>query len=709
MDENTFGINILPENDVERIEALKRYRIADTPSEESFDDIAKLATQIFRVPISLLSLVDAESVFFKVNIGMGQAKQSTRGTSLCALAILDKEITVFEDALKEPCLMANPNVVGNFGLRFYAGAPLITHDGFLIGTLCIIDQKVRNFTDEDKRILEGLAKVAMDQIELRRSSLDTIDELKQSNIQLNNSQTEIESVVDKLAAINEEIEVTNDELNGANDKLSQSYDLTVLLNKNLQNSQLRFESFINKAPVAIAILVGSEFIIEVANDMMLKVWGKTKEIIDEPLALALSELQGQPYLSILDEVYSSGETFIGDVANVKLDIDGTLKDCYFNFIYEPLKNDNGETVAIIVIANEVTDSINKKQELENLNKQLEIALYAGELGTFNLDIATGKMNCSRQCEENYGLKENDKFDFQDLMNAIEPEYRDAVNEQISDAVQNKSVYHSEYLIKWPDGTLHWMSTSGLPSYDANGNATNIIGVTADVTNRKNYETQKDDFLSIASHELKTPITSLKASIQLLSKLKHKHGHEMIPKLIDQSMKSMEKLNTLVDDLLNVNRVSEGHLELVKETFTISEMLGKCCNHIRDAGKHKLVLLGDLNATIYADQHQIDQVVVNFVNNAVKYAPYSTDIFLIVEKLDDKVKVIVRDTGDGIDPEIQPFLFERYFRANQQSKTYSGLGLGLYISAEIIKRHNGEIGVHSVVGEGSSFWFTLPLN
>ncbi|RZJ44656.1 MAG: GAF domain-containing protein [Chryseobacterium sp.] len=649
MIENTFGMKIVPENDKERLKALHRYKITDTPSEDSFDGIAKLATQIFNVPISLLSLVDAESVFFKANIGMGRAKEANRGKSLCALAVLDHKVTVFEDAIKEPCLMANPNVMGDFGLRFYAGAPLITHDGFLIGTLCIIDKKPREFSEAERKILEGLAATAMEQIELRRSSLDTIDELKKSNLQLTNTELELKSAIEELATINEEMEATNEELHTANENVSKSYDLTVVLNKNLKNSELRLKSFISKAPIAFGILTGEDLAIEVANDMILKIWGKDKTILGKPIEEALPELKGQPYFQILKNVFETGITYFGNTAHVKLESEGNLKDCYFDFIYEPLKNEQGETIAIIVIANEVTDRIVKKQELENLNQQMEIALHAGQLGSYNLNLVTGEINSSDQCKANYGLANDSKFDFEDLMNITVPEYREILKEKINLSVENNIPLHAEYLIKWPDESLHWINAAGLPNFDENGIATNIIGVTVDITKRKNYETQKD----------------------------------------------------------NLNRLSGGNLELTKEVFTVSEMLNACCDDIRIAGKHHLLLKGDLEATIFADLQRIDQVVVNLVNNAVKYAPLSEEIHLIVEKLEDSVKVSVKDFGEGIASEIQPFLFDRYYRANHNGKKYSGLGLGLYISSEIIKRHGGKIGVESVVGEGSTFWFTIP--
>ncbi|MCX8523874.1 ATP-binding protein [Chryseobacterium formosus] len=708
MIENTFGINIIPENEVQRLEALQRYRITDTPSEESFDGIARLAAQIFNVPISLLSLVDSESVFFKANIGMGNAKKANRGKSLCALAILDKDVTVFEDALKESCLQANPNVIGDFGLRFYAGAPLITHDGFLIGTLCIIDQKPREFSDSERGILEGLAKTAMDQIELRRSSLETIEQVQHVNTQLLTTQEDLKKAVQNLAEFNVEMEATNEMLNSTNIELTKSFDLTISLNQDLKKSQQRLQSFISKAPIAFGILTGRDLVIEVANEMILMVWGKTSAVLGLPLAEALPELKGQPYLSILDDVFTSGKTYIGDTAPVKLEVEGILSDCFFDFIYEPLKNDSDETIAIIVIANEVTERINKKKELEDLNQQLEIALNAGQLGSYHLNIQNQELTGSSIFKTIYGLKDNEDLQFDDIMNIIMPEYREPIYDKINQSIESREPYNAEYKIKKKDQSIHWIHSSGLPSYDANGLAIGMTGIALDITKRKNYETQKDDFLGIASHELKTPITSLKATIQLLTRLKENPNHPMIPKLIDQSSQSLEKLNTLVDDLLNMHRISEDQLQLKKQNFNISKMLEGCCNDIRLDGKFKLIIDGDLSTTVTADENRIEQVVVNFVNNAVKYAADSEKIHLIIEPTEKNVKVTVKDFGAGIDPSVQPYLFDRYYRATHEGRKYSGLGLGLYISSEIIKKHGGEIGVESTVGEGSSFWFTLPL-
>jgi signal transduction histidine kinase len=230
----------------------------------------------------------------------------------------------------------------------------------------------------------------------------------------------------------------------------------------------------------------------------------------------------------------------------------------------------------------------------------------------------------------------------------------------------------------------------------------------DVTKQRELSSQKDDFISIASHELKTPITSLRASLQLLDRLKDVPGSPLVPKLIDQANRSVVKMNTLVEDLLNVGRLNEGQLGLSKSKFKVFDLIDSCCDHVRVAGKHELIFRGDENLMVLADEHRIDQVVLNFVNNAVKYAPDSKEIYLVVEKENDFAKISVVDQGPGIDSNQLANLFDRYYRADYDGAQYSGLGLGLYICAEIIRKHDGEIGVDSVIGQGSTFWFKLPM-
>lgn len=171
---NTFGKEIIPANEQERLAALARYEILDSPPEGAFNKIAALAQVVFAVPIALIALIDSKRVFFKANIGMEGTTQVHRGISLCSLAILQEEVTVFENASEDPCLLHNPLVAGSFGLRFYAGAPIITHDGYRVGTVCILDHKPRKFPKEQRNILKQMADLVMNELELRLSARKTL-------------------------------------------------------------------------------------------------------------------------------------------------------------------------------------------------------------------------------------------------------------------------------------------------------------------------------------------------------------------------------------------------------------------------------------------------------------------------------------------------------------------------------------------------------
>lgn len=201
---NTFGKEIVPENDEARLHALYRYEILDSPPEGAFDKIAKLAQSIFKVPIALVALVDQERVFFKANMGMGNTKNVNRGVSLCSLAVLQQEVTVFENASDDPCLLHNPLVAGSFGLRFYAGAPITTQDGYHVGTVCIVDHKPRSFSEEQRNILAQLASLVMNELELR---LSTRKALGAQNEMLNMTVHDLKNPINNISGLAHLIEM----------------------------------------------------------------------------------------------------------------------------------------------------------------------------------------------------------------------------------------------------------------------------------------------------------------------------------------------------------------------------------------------------------------------------------------------------------------------------------------------------------------------
>ncbi|EDM38009.1 multi-sensor hybrid histidine kinase [Pedobacter sp. BAL39] len=519
-----------------------------------------------------------------------------------------------------------------------------------------------------------------------------------------------------------------------------------------------------QSPNATAVYAGEDVVILTANAAMLSLWGKDRSVIGKSFREAIPALIDQPFFGILQQVWRSGETYFARDKEAKLEVDGQLQSFYFDFEYKAILGDDGCTKYILHTAFEVSqrmkawkiaeeksmaeqrlteelmtineeyqasneslavlneeyqttneELLSTKDQLEKLiydlsevNTRLEIALDASKLGSTEVTISTGKMDSTAQFKRNYGYEPDEEFTYADLFASMFPEHHERVRGLVREAMMTNGVYKTEYPIRWRDGSVHWIQAHGRPRYDENGKADRMVGMTMDITEAKLFEQRKDDFLSIASHELKTPITSLKASLQLLERMKNKPYSEMHIRLIEQSAKSMNKLGYMVDELLNMSKLNRDQLNLEKSTFNLHDLMSMCCNHVRLEGKYELMLEGEKELLVHADEHRIDQVIVNFVNNAVKYAPESYQIRLKISSKDNVAKVLVSDSGPGIDGEVLPNLFDRYYRASHSEKSYNGLGLGLYICKEIITKHGGEIGVESVLGQGSTFWFTLPV-
>ena len=263
--------------------------------------------------------------------------------------------------------------------------------------------------------------------------------------------------------------------------------------------------------------------------------------------------------------------------------------------------------------------------------------------------------------------------------------------------------------KRADGAYRWHLIRLMPIKDPEGKLLQWVGTATDIQELRLLQQHKDDFINIASHELKTPITSLRASLQLLDRMKNNPSLVMLPKLITQANKSLNKVHILIDDLLNTSKANEGKLQINPQKFNLVTAISECCENLLKESDFKFKVHSDPVLEVYADFSRIEQVVTNFVTNAMKYAPGSKEITVLLERLPGMAKVSVIDRGAGIPAENIPSLFDRYYRVDNRGNNYTGLGLGLYICAEIIKKHNGTIGIDSEIGKGSAFWFTLPIS
>ncbi|MBD1394219.1 sensor histidine kinase [Mucilaginibacter glaciei] len=271
-------------------------------------------------------------------------------------------------------------------------------------------------------------------------------------------------------------------------------------------------------------------------------------------------------------------------------------------------------------------------------------------------------------------------------------------------------YEIEYRLRKFTGEYVWVLGRAAPFLDQYGTIIKWFGTCTDIHDQKLLQQQKDEFISIASHELKTPLTSLTANLQFLQRVvkSDNQPNAVIDKMLNSANNNAKKLNSLITNLLNVTSIEQGQLNLNKTKFRIGKLIEDCSEYLL-TGKHTIKVCGNDAIEIEADEAKLEQVLVNLINNAVKYAPESKEIELDLAEGDHYLKVSVSDKGSGISADQLPHVFDRYYRAGHTEKHPSGMGLGLYICADIIKRHRGEIGVDSTVGRGSTFWFTIPLN
>jgi len=272
------------------------------------------------------------------------------------------------------------------------------------------------------------------------------------------------------------------------------------------------------------------------------------------------------------------------------------------------------------------------------------------------------------------------------------------------------VEHFETKRLTKDGRELDVSLTISPILDSQGNIIGLSKIMRDITERKQDETRKNDFIGMASHELKTPLTSLNAIIQVVnSKLKNSEDTFLVSAM-DKANMQVKRMTAMINGFLNISRFEAGKIQIDKQPFKLAELLQEIVDESRLVVNTHTILLADCGLIeINADRDKISSVVSNLVSNAIKYSPKGKFVELACKESGGKVIVSIKDEGMGIKARDLSHIFDRYYRVEtNHTKHISGFGIGLYLSSEIIKRHDGEIWAESESGIGSTFYFSLPL-
>ncbi len=278
--------------------------------------------------------------------------------------------------------------------------------------------------------------------------------------------------------------------------------------------------------------------------------------------------------------------------------------------------------------------------------------------------------------------------------------------------QGNRIDHFETVRLHKDGTLVDVSLSISPVRDDRGQVVGAAKIARNITERKELERRKDDFISMASHELKTPVTALKGFVQMLLRRARQRNEDEFLRFLTRMDVQLNKLTRLISELLDITRMQTGQLVYQEESFDLGALVQEIVENVQETMQtHRLVLEQQERVQVTGDKDRIGQVLMNFLTNAIKYSPRATTVAVRVVTDTEKKRAVVsvQDFGLGIAEAHQQKIFERFYRVNDSTgQTYPGLGIGLYICQEIIKRHGGQITVKSEKGKGSTFSFTLPL-
>ncbi len=255
---------------------------------------------------------------------------------------------------------------------------------------------------------------------------------------------------------------------------------------------------------------------------------------------------------------------------------------------------------------------------------------------------------------------------------------------------------------WIQGTI-----SSIKNKD--GSIKSLVAVFKDITRQKKVEREREDFISIATHELKQPVTSIKIYAQVLyihlQKIKDLKAIQFSKNLIEQ----LNKMENLLNSLLDVTRIQRGKVILNKEKFKLQDLLVQVVSSVtKTYPNYKIEIENDKNNYVLADKERIRQVLVNLITNAIKYSPKSNLVKVKTQRNKNKVVISVQDFGIGIAKNEQLMIFDRFYRVGEKKTQITGLGLGLYITSEILKKHSSKLYLTSKVNQGSTFYFNLPI-
>lgn len=696
----------LPDDEPLRLSILHERAILDTPPEERFDRLTRLAGRIFGVPIALVSLVDAERQWFKSRHGL-DACETGRDISFCGHAILGEGIFEISDARLDPRFADNPLVTGAPHIRFYAGMPLTTPEGYRLGTLCLISDSPRQLSANERQILRDLAGCVEDEInqsKLKQRSQE-LKQAQQLGEVITRAQSQFIRESDRRRAfdglLSDILSLTQSEYGFIGEVLytpqRAPYLKTYAITDIAWNAETRafyeanapkgMEFFNLKTLFGAALTSGAPVI--------------SNAPAKDPRRGGLPE--GHPAL----DAFLGIPVYHGDelVAMVGLsNRPGGYDQALIDFL-QPLLVTLGQLVAAARVQQQ--HRLNQK-ELARFKNTLDRTLdcvfmfdatalrffYANEGGMLQVGYSIGELLAMHPYEITSDISE---AEFHALLAPL------LAGEQ--DALTFETVHKHKYGKRVPvEIFLQYIAPADEPA--------RFVAIVRDLTERKRVERMKREFVSTVSHELRTPLTSISGALGLLAGGITGPLSEPAQNLVGIAHQNSLRLTSLINDLLDMEKLLAGRIAFDLQPHALMPLLQQSIRDIQayaDQRKVRLQLNESCSAVLKVDAQRFGQIMANLLSNAIKFSPAEGTVTVSACCLDDQVRTEIRDYGPGIPVEFRERIFQKFSQADaSDSRQRGGTGLGLAISKELVERMAGRIGFESEEGAGAVFYFELPV-
>lgn len=518
------------------------------------------------------------------------------------------------------------------------------------------------------------------------------------------SEAEAQALNEELMATNEELAATNEELLSTNEELyisqqalHDSIQELVLAKEGTEKSEKLFKSIAVNIPNSLIIIIGHDHrFIAVEGDLMAKMGFSSNDYTGKhPTEVAPPERY-----EASKELYNrvlAGEQFTVERKGAE------GNDFKVDFV--PLKNAQDEVYAGLIIAIDITD-IKKADEKSAM---LAAIVQSSDDAIISKTLEGVVTSWNKSAERLFGYTAEEMIGHP-IIRVIPGDRLDEEPKILARLRNGERVDHFETIRVAKDGRLLDVSLTISPVKDSQGNIIGASKIARDISEKKRDEMRKNDFIGMVSHELKTPLTSLTTLVQVAhAKLKNSPD-TFLAGAMEKAELQAKKMANMINGFLNVSRLESGKIKIDKQLFDVEELIKEVLNDTE-----MLFSLRDIKFVpcrpvfINADHDKISSVIINLISNAVKYSAKDKPIEVKCEPVGNQVVISITDEGIGIKPTDAERLFERYYRVdNNQTKHISGFGIGLYLSAEIVERHDGKIWVESEPGKGSTFYFSLPL-